>query len=303
MDFNLKRLGLSTGSKILSLTHANCLDGTSCQICLDNVFKNLDCVGVKYNDIDSILGSIIDHDYEGYDFIFLTDISPTNKTLLENKNKIILLDHHNTALDHHNPQENKYVFDGVCGTYLTKAFLERFFEKKMSSLNDLVYLVNDYDLWKKNNAKSTFLNELHFMYFSDKFRKRFFGGDTRLNPREIEYIRKKKKEFQKAYDDIEVYDMHKIKACYFETDHFLNELCDRLLKLRYDIVFCKSPTKNSISVRNKLPFIDIGGILKELGYGGGHHDAAGFFEPDFLKMKEKISIIENRIHEEMKRQG
>src|SRR4051812_45137469 len=92
MDFNLKRLGLSTNSKILSITHANCMDGTSCQICLDNVFKNLNCVGVKYNDIDSILTRLIDNNFEGYDFVFLTDISPQDANLLKDKNKIILLD-------------------------------------------------------------------------------------------------------------------------------------------------------------------------------------------------------------------
>ncbi len=69
--------------------------------------------------------------------------------------------------------------------------------------------------------------------------------------------------------------------------------------MKYDVVFCRS--KNSISVRNKHPKLDIGEILKELGYGGGHKDAAGFTEPDFTKMKQKISIIEDRILEELKR--
>ena len=73
------------------------------------------------------------------------------------------------------------------------------------------------------------------------------------------------------------------------------------MKEKYDFVFARSRNKNSISVRNKHPDIDIGEVLKELGYGGGHHDAGGFYEPDFLKMKEKISIIEKHIVDELKR--
>lgn len=301
MDFNLKRLGLNTQSKILSITHGNCMDGTSCQICLDNVFKNLSCIGLKYNEIDSVLENIIQRDYDGYDFVFLTDISPVNSELLRNKNKIILLDHHNSAKYHHNPNENKYVFDNYCGAAITKAFLEKFFGKKISSLNNLIYLVNDYDLWTKQNAKSTFLNELHFKYFPDKFRKRFFSGDTRLTKEEIQFIRKRKSEFSFAVNNLELYELNKISACYFETNGFLNELCESLLKTKYDVVFCKSQSKNSISVRNKLSYVDIGSILKELGYGGGHPEAGAFFEPDFTTMKEKINNVVDRISEEIER--
>lgn len=303
MDFNLRRLGLTKKSRILSITHANCMDGTGCQICLDNVFKNIDFVGLKYNDVDSILGKIIDNNYEGYDFIFLTDISPVNPSLLKSQNKIILLDHHNTAIQLHNPEENKYVVSDLCGTALTKLFLEKFFEKKLDSLNDVSYLINDYDLWTKNNSKSTFLNELHFFYFSDKFRKRFFDGNTRLTKEEIEYIRERKKQFQSSFDELEVYDLNKINACYFEANSFLNELCEKLLKMKYDVVFCRSPNKNSVSVRNKHPNLDVGDILKQLGYGGGHKDAAGFYEPDFTKMKKKICDIEDVILEQLKRIG
>lgn len=301
MEFNLKRLGLSSQSKILSITHAHCCDGTTCQICLSNVFKNLSCLEAKYDEVDSILDNVIGRNYDGYDFVFLTDISPQDANLLKNKNKIILLDHHNTAKYHHNPQENKYVIDNYCGTLLTKVFLEKYFDKKLSSLDNLVYLVNDYDLWKKNNAKSTFLNDLFYLYFSDKFKKRFYNGDTRFTPDEISYLRRRKIEFQKTLDDLEVYDLPKINACYFESRMFLNELCEKLLKMKYDVVFCKNPTKGTVSVRNKLPYLDVGEVLKTLGYGGGHHDAAGFSEPDFLKMKEKISNIEDRILEEVKR--
>lgn len=301
MDFSLRRLGLTRNSKILSITHAHCMDGSTCQICLENVFSRLNCISAKYNEVDSLLERLIHSNFDDHDFVFLTDISPLNKDLLVGQNKIILLDHHNTAKVHHNPHENKYVLDNYCGSYVTKIFLEKFFDKKIPSLDNLVYLVNDYDLWKKQNAKSTFLNELHYMYFPDKFKKRFYDGNTRLTRTELDFIRKKKIEFKSEYDNLELYEMTKTKSCYFEADHFMNELCEKLMKEKYDFVFCRSRNKNSVSVRNKLPYVDVGEVLKELGYGGGHHDAAGFFEPDFFKMKEKMNRIEERIMIDIKR--
>ncbi len=304
MEFRLKELGLNHSSKILSITHAFCTDGSCAQLIIENVFKNVTSIACKYDQIDKELEYFLETSvYDNYDFIFITDIAPQNMDILKNKNKVILLDHHNTAVAHHNPNENKYVIpEKFSGSSLTKRFCEDFFGKKLKHLDDLIYLSQDYDLWKKNNAKSTFLNELHFWYYSEEFKERFFNGDTRLNEAEISYLRKRKSDFKDIFNSLDIYDLHNIKGAYCEAGNFLNEIAEKLLK-DYSVVFVRNQSqhKNSISVRCRKGFVDVGGILKELGYGGGHSEAGGFSEPDFMKMKEKIEKIEERIALEIKR--
>lgn len=305
MEFNLRKLGLNHSSKILSITHAHCLDGSCAQIVIENVFRNVFSIDCKYDEIDKELEYFFQPEiYKNYDFIFLTDISPKDLSLLKNKNKVILLDHHNTALLHHNVNENKYVIpEKESGSSLTKRFCEAYFKKELKHLNDLIYLSKDYDLWTKKNPKSTFLNELHFYYFSDHFKKRFFDGNTRFTEEEISYLRRRKQDFKNTFGSLDIYELHKIKGAYVEAEKFLNEIAEKLLNDGYNIVFVRnqSPYKNSISVRCKKGFVDIGSILKELGYGGGHPEAGGFVEPDFMKMKEKIETIEKRILLELKK--
>jgi DHH family putative phosphoesterase len=301
LDFNLRRLGLTKQSKICSITHASCMDGSISQLLLEQTFRNITSISSKYDNYrDELIKSEIESGK--YDFIFLTDISPIDPEVLKNQNRVILLDHHASALYHYNAKENKYVIpDKFSGSSLTKRFIEEYFGIPLKHMNNLVYLSQDYDLWKKNSAKSTFLNEIHFFYYSDGFKKRFYGGDTRFKPDEIEYIRKRKVEFKETYDDLEVYELGKIKGCYVQVSNFINEICEKLIKEKYDIVFCKSPNKNNVSVRCKKGFVNIGEVLKELGYGGGHPEAGGFQESDFLKTQEKIKKIEERIYEEVKR--
>jgi oligoribonuclease NrnB/cAMP/cGMP phosphodiesterase (DHH superfamily) len=305
LDFNLRRLGLNNSSKILSITHAHCLDGTVSQMVIEAVFKNVTSMAFNYEEIDGMLDSFINGVYyNNYDFIILTDISPKDPEILKGKNKIILLDHHAPKMYHHNPAENKYVIpDLFSGSSLTKKFCEEYFGTKINHLNDVVYLSQDYDLFHKCNCKSTFMNELHWMYHPEKFKKRFYGGDTRLNPDEIKYLRKRKREFKTTFDNLEIYDLHKIGGCYVESSNFLNEICEKLLKDKYNIVFCRnnSPRKTSISVRCRKGFVDIGKILEELGYGGGHPQAGGMSEPDFKILMDKILKIEERILLELKR--
>lgn len=306
MNFHLKTLGLTHSSKILSLTHAYCLDGSCAQIVLENVFKNVTSVSLKYDNIDSELENYyLKEVYGRYDFIFLTDIAPQNPELLKGRNKIILLDHHNTAIANHNPSENKYVIpDKYSGSSLTKRFCEDYFGVKLNHLDDLIYLSQDYDLWHKKNAKSTFLNELHFYYYSEVFRKRFFNGDTRFTPDEIKYLRKRKLEFKEVYDKLEIAELSHIKACVFFADKFLNEICEKIMKEEdYGVIFCKHPSKSSISVRTNLPRIDLGKVLKEMGLGGGHPQAAGFSILPSMDLYETLNLVCRLIKKEIKDNG
>ena len=68
--------------------------------------------------------------------------------------KIILLDHHESALDLHDPSKNRFVIPSMCGAKLTQRFLERCFNLDLSKFDNLIYLTQDYDLWIHSNKKS-----------------------------------------------------------------------------------------------------------------------------------------------------
>ena len=280
MEWNLRKLGLNKKSKILNLTHAFCTDGTSCSIVIENCFINSTIQQVKYTEIDDVLENLHKSNFQDYDFVFITDISPKDETWLES-NKIVLIDHHQTAIKFHNPAKNRYVVSEIaCGALLVKKFLEKYFAERLKHLDDLIYLVNDYDLWHKKNDKSTFINELHFFYWGEKFRQRFYNGDTRLNKTEINYLRKRKKDFTKVWEDLEIADYgnyKNLKVCFLRSKgEFLNEIAEKILKEEgYDITFILNPIKNSVSVRSKMEDVNLGEVLKMVN-GGGHNLAAAF---------------------------
>lgn len=302
MEFNLRKLGLTKQSKICSITHAFCTDGSCSQLILEQTFKNITCISSKYdNDRDKLIKNEIESG--NYDFVFLTDISPIDPEILKNQPKVILLDHHKSASYLHNPKENKYVIpDKFSGASLTKRFVEEYFGLPLRHLNNLVYLCQDYDLWHKKSAKSTFLNELHFFYYSEQFKKRFYSGNTRFTKQEIDYLRKRKKEFKEVYDNLDVFELNKIKGAFIHATNFVNELAEKLIKEKYDIVFIRNPDKNSVSVRGKKGFIDVGNLLKELGLGGGHEEAGAFIcKGGLIQLNETVKQIEERIYLEIKK--
>ncbi len=297
LDYSLRRLGLTKNSKVCSITHAFCCDGSTSQLLLQQTFRNITCISSKYDDNrDSLIKSEIESNK--YDFIFLTDISPIDPEILKDQNRVILLDHHASALYLHCPQENKYVIpDRFCGASLTKRFIEEYFGLPLKHMTRMVSYVQDYDLWTKRFPQSTFLNELHFFYYSEGFKKRFYSGDTRFTKQEIDYLRKRKNDFKKVFDELEVYELNKINGCFIQAISFVNELAEKLYTGKYDIVFIRNPEKNSVSVRCKNGFID---VLKE--YGGGGHGSSGaiLIKGNLNDVFEKIKLIEERIYLEIK---
>lgn len=280
-------------SKVLSLSDSD-LDGAGSQIVLANALDNLICQKVTYSTIDQVMREI---DYSAYDFVILTDISPEDRSLFNLSDNIILLDHHDSSLDLHCPEKMRSVISGKCSAYWTKQFCEQTLKINLSYLNNLVWLINDFDMWELRSPKSRFLNCLFYKYFSEKFQRRFFNGDTRFTDEEIKYIRKQKKEFNYIYDNLEVYSMEKINGCFVQCNRFHNDICHKLMNdEKYDVVFFRNPQTKKVSVRNKAKGIHIGNILKELNVGGGHKDAGGFFEPDIQSLQEKLVLIENKLY-------
>jgi oligoribonuclease NrnB/cAMP/cGMP phosphodiesterase (DHH superfamily) len=291
-----KELKINSRMRVLSVSH-NDLDGVGCAIEINNVFESVRYSRVTYSNVDSVLGKI---DYDEYDLVLLTDISPKHESSLDISDKIIMIDHHETALKYNNHSKNRFVDTSYCGSALTKWFVEVLFDIRLKHLNNLMYLINDYDLWIHEDEKSKQLNELYFKYWDDNFIHRFSNGDTEFLPDEIHFLKERKKKYHEIMKTTNFYDLEKINGCLFMLSDFVNDVAEKLLKDHgYRVVINKNPKSGSCSLRSNLekdyPDFHLGKFLENLGYGGGHRSAGGLSESDPIKFKEKIKDIEDKL--------
>lgn len=281
-------------ARILSISHYD-LDGMGCQIVLANVFTNISFINTSFYNLDEKLESL---DYSKYDYVIVTDVHPENKNTIYLSDKIILIDHHPS--DMHDPKNNHYVIHdkGKCATVLTKHFVEKLYNVKLSELNEFVNLVNDYDMWILKDTRSKQLNDLMFHYYKSSFRDKFIDGRTTFTEDEIEWLKEYDKKFHKIYDEIDVYDFEKINACIVnpEGGHFTNEISHRLMEEeKYDLVVVRNPNTERASVRTQLDSLDIGEVLDGFGWGGGHKQTAGMFCESFDDFQQKIVKLEEKL--------
>jgi len=267
-------LKIRTDDKILVCYHKD-MDGVGCSIVLKNVFENVAGIGLQFGEVDEYLKKI---DYEIFDWVFVTDLHPNDVTSLDISEKLILLDHHGSAESMMNPKKNRFVVTSCCGTVLTKRWCETYFNIKLTHLNNLAYLVDDYDLWKLHNYKSKLLNELYYFYHADRFLTRFFTGDTNFTQYEIAYLRKRIEEFKKHYDSLELFELKSINGCIITNYDFINDTAEKLMKTDgFDVVIAINQKYKKCSVRHKVEGLDIGKELIDLFESGGGHEFAGAF--------------------------
>ena len=282
-------------ASVLSVSHGD-FDGIVSQIVLGNVFKNIEYVTAEFYTINQKMQVI---EYDKYDYVFITDIHPDKETYLDLADNIVLIDHHPSEFN--NPKKNRFVVSdkNKCAAYLVKYFFEKMYGDKidLSHLNDLVRYANDYDIWEKKYAKSTFINEMYKgLYDTDDYRNRFMNGDVRLTQEECEFIRKQKDMFDEVYNNLPVFEFDSIRGCVCIADSFVNDVADRLLKTTdYRVVIVRNPAKGRSSIRHNVPEFDAGKLLEQLGYGGGHQYAAGMFERDEDMFRKKAAAIEEEI--------
>jgi len=284
-------------SKILSVSH-NDLDGVVSQIILGHVFKNITYLNTSFYKIDSVLESI---EYDKYDFVFLTDIHPDRRENLDLSDKIILLDHHESALDCNKPEKMHFVVVGHCAAWLTKRFVKKYYGLSLEHLDDMVRLTNDYDMWELKYPESKLLNDVMFyLYRPKKFRDNFFDGRTTFTEDEKIWLEERAKEFEKLYESLTLFDFDKINGCIAQSREFINEICDKLMNEEgYEIIFVRNPSNERVSVRHRIEGLNAGEILKNLKIGGGHAQSAGFFANDIHDFKEKIEKLEEIIYKKI----
>lgn len=280
-------------------THTD-LDGVSCEILGKIAFgEDIDVVRCGYGNIDDKVEEFINSDEE-YDKLFITDIS-VKKELADALNnvsdKVILLDHHKTAL-----WLNEYPFALVqvedesvgkmCGAYLFYEYLKKNHKEfdDTPALKLFIDYVRMYDTWewkeKYDNIIPKRLNDLMYIdgpnEFIDKMVYRlgnnlFILDDTDLMKLQIEqtYINSyiaQKNETLMVNDDL--FPEYTVGITF--ADKYISELGNKLCELHpeLDFVVLINMSTLTVSYRTVKDDLDLSDIAKRFG-GGGHPKASG----------------------------
>lgn len=286
---------LDRNGKILNVYHKD-LDGCASSIVVKNVFRNVEYKDLRYGFVDKYLETV---DFNRYDAVLLTDISPETPEPFTYSDKIFLLDHHDSATDFHAPEQNRIVVPGESAARLVKKFFENLHNLDMSYLDVFCSAVNDYDMWINSIPEGWMLNELYFKLWDEKFRNRFKSGNMILTDEEKQYIRERRLALIERYNSITLYDSDIINGCFFFSTNFVNDLCHKLLsEKKYDFVVCVNPKTKNCSVRTSDRIdMHIGNILKEIDLGGGHPHAAGFVVDEYEDVEDSINKIEKHLRD------
>jgi hypothetical protein len=288
---------LNKFSKICNIHHAD-WDGKNANLVLLNYFEHVTSVPATFSNVDKIL---LETKFEEYDKVILTDIFPKDPEVLNISKKILVLDHHQESSKLCN-MNNIFAFTDNCGAVLTKNWVEATFNVDLSHLNLLLKYTNDYDLWIHNHPKSKMLEILFWKYLKqgktgfDKYAERFKDGNVRFTDDEIKYLKHKRFEFRKLYDNLEVFELEKINGCIICVKEFINDIADKLLKKDgYEIVIIQNVNNSHVSIRTKDDNVNIGEVLQNLEIGGGHRKSGGI--TDYFKFKEDVSKLEKYLYE------
>jgi oligoribonuclease NrnB/cAMP/cGMP phosphodiesterase (DHH superfamily) len=278
---------INKNSKVLSISH-NDLDGVGCQILLANYFHNISYYNWGYYEIDEKFQNI---DFNAFDYVIVSDLSPTNHELLKHP-KIIYIDHHESAIELSCPKENRFIDITRCGTALVAEWLDKTFDFDYTPFHSFVQLVNDYDMWILKYPFSWDLNCMFQKYKEKLFFERFLDGNMVFNDEENDYVNAQKEVLNNLYNNLDIVELKDINGCFFFAEDFLNDLCHRMMEEKgYKFSFCYNVKRSTISIRT-VTNLNIGVLLRKLDVGGGHAKAAGTKQVvgnDVMEMVEKIS--------------
>jgi oligoribonuclease NrnB/cAMP/cGMP phosphodiesterase (DHH superfamily) len=298
------------------ITHTD-LDGVSNAIVAFLAFgkENVDVSYCNYDKVDKIALEVLNN-HNDFTKIFITDISVSDevaKQLNSIEDKLLLLDHHTTALF-----LNKYDWcqvieemfgEKTCGTSLFYNKLEMYYElinnefyKNEEGLFNYTEMVRKYDTWlwntKYNDNEPRDLNTLLYLYGRDKFIDHilyqlneegefdFTNTDKVLlkldDERKQKYIKFKNKSL--LIKEIQGY-----KAGVVFGEQYHSELGNELAKLHPELDFIVIVSDKTISYRGIKDSVNLGEIAKIYG-GGGHPKAAGSQIAEDIK-QEYLKIL------------
>lgn len=289
--------------KRLLFTHID-LDGYGCAVIFKSVFKDIDIRHVNYGFMDDILNQKL---LQEYDEVYITDISVSRSQanmindLMSNPlirlQKVILLDHHQSALDELSDLNYSWISIKLdqCGTMISY----NRFKKFVPHLEYFATLVNDYDLWKHEYRESTNLQFLWSSMDKSEFVNRFVNakydesGQFKLTNYEIDLIYKQVEELDNSVDlcksSMESYvDCDGNKFGYIKkTGRYLSLAVSRILNDNPDLTYVVAYNSYGNSLSFRSLHYPVNKIAESLG-GGGHKLSAGSPCIQFMAIPDSV---------------
>lgn len=289
--------------KRLLFTHID-LDGYGCAVILNSVFKDIDIRHVNYGFMDEKQNRVL---LQQYDEVYITDISVSKEQAIEisemmhdplcRLQKVILLDHHQSALDELGPLNFSWIQirTDKCGTMLC---YDRF-SKFVSHLKYFATIVNDYDLWIHKYRESTNLQFLWSSMDKSEFVNRFVNakydesGQFKLTNYEIDLIYKQVEELDNSVDlcksSMESYvDCDGNKFGYIKkTGRYLSLAVSRILNDNPDLTYVVAYNSYGNSLSFRSLHYPVNKIAESLG-GGGHKLSAGSPCIQFMAIPDSV---------------
>lgn len=316
--------------KVLNLTHAD-LDGASSAMMLHALFTDVTSVPLSYGTSNKLTNYINEiaatpHMINQYDAIFITDLSLhadhvkklfTAFAVADFKGHFVWLDHHDSSKEFHNPKNNIFIVDDICGAKLTKRYLESIYEVNLSKYDYFIELVDDYDLWKHKDKNSKRLNYIfnHYMKVDkdngyNNFMNYYLKNNIEFNnltTLEQSIIYKAEKEISDTWENLDVTVMKDSKIGFMMVDPSLvSEISAMVLEnSELDVIINYPPNYGSGSIRAKdtnIKDINVAKVAKYLfehgnllSSAGGHPHACGFTVKNLtykMSSQEKFKLVQ-----------
>lgn len=260
----------NTKLRILNFTHTD-MDGATSSIIIRNYFKNVITQTITYEHENEIIPKMIKLK-DKFDAVIFTDFCPVNLTQVQAFGRpVLVLDHHESAMNFNSPKNNVYICTKFCGAKLAYEFFNH--EDCLKHLKDIVDITNDYDLYELKDPRSKHFNSLFWKMGFEWFCERFFTGETDLLKSEKQFLIRRQKEYDELYTNLPIQELSN-KGVVCESEIFISDISDSFRKDGYE--WCIIYRNGYLSVRSSDESgINLVNVTKRLGKGGGHEHAVG----------------------------
>lgn len=265
---------LNPSLRVLNFTHID-LDGAVSAIVLKQVYPAINVQMINYNQKEQEALDYARNNVNNYDCIIFTDFCPNKTTKVKDfqdlGKPVLVLDHHTTAKECLNIQENIFIDESRSGAKLTYDFYKKSFN--LGHLEKIVDITDDYDRWVLKNKLSFPLNAVYWNLGFYTFIKKYQFG-LKFDKNDEAFLASYAESLQDEYDMLEIQNL-KHGMLISEVEHLaeISYYIRNDYKPKYLIMVW--PTKLKISIRSDE--IPLSLISAKVGEGGGHDRAMGYY--------------------------
>ena len=250
------------------------MDGMGCQLIMEKVFERVIVMKSTPQKVETLINNI---DPSKYKAIVLADISTQNEEFLMLP-QVMMVDHHDTAENMHDPDNAVFIYNFESGTKLLWRVIEAAIKKPLKKYSDLVDLINDYDLWEHKDPRSKKLAKLFYNRTSDdEFAERFWGFKVKFTEAEEKVFEEQAIEYEQTYSQLDIFELEDSNTVFAIHNSYNNDLCHDMMKRNNaEVAILFNPITRGGSIRTLSEEIHLGEMVQSMGIGGGHPMAAGF---------------------------